>query len=88
MREPRNAKLTAKPETEETELQRRLGAAVPDPTYAALVQVANDNSEMDGTASDGGQVKSARKAVRAAVSATKALDDDAAAANEWTMSDD
>jgi cytochrome P450 len=61
-------------------VQAHNGISMPDPAYAALVQVAEENSEIDRTAADGGQVESARKAVRAVEAATKALDDAAAAA--------
>jgi hypothetical protein len=60
--------------------------ATPDPAYTALVLVADDKSEMDGDALDGGRVESTRRAVEAVEAATKALNEVAAKAiiNEGT----
>ena len=59
---------------------RRLerGISMPDPANAALVQVADENSEIDGTEGDGGQVESTMKAITAVELATKALNEAAA----------
>jgi hypothetical protein len=55
-------------------------SATPDLAHTALVQAADDNSEMYGDALDGGQVESTRRAVKAVEAATKALNDAAAKA--------
>ncbi len=55
--------------------RKALDTGMQDPAYAALVQVAAENSQIDDSVPDRGQLESTRKAISAVHAATKAFND-------------